>query len=309
MTVEIAEPASRRAQATARLMARGLGPLLVRLAAADITPRGLRVLANVERAMALVPRTRARRPRRVRFDGFDGEWIGAHRSGSGRSGSGRAVLYFHGGGFVLGGPAAYRGLVAGLSAAAGVPVLSVGYRQLPEVSLSGSVADGVTAYRQLLRHGYDPARVVLAGDSSGGLVTFATALRAAREGLPRPAAVVGLSPWLELDCTARRAHANAPLDRLILVDQQAKIAELLRDADPLADADLSLLPPALIQVGTTEVLRCDAERMQAAMERAGVPCRLQLWPDQIHVFQAFPALVPEARPALRKIGAYIREMT
>lgn len=96
----------------------------------------------------------------------------------------------------------------------------------------------------------------------------------------------------------------------------AKLAELLVEGvippDPAISpltCDLSMLPPALVQCGSIEVLRCDAELMAEAMERAGVDCRLQIWEGQIHVFQAFSAFIPEARPAIGQIGEFVRERT
>lgn len=309
-TLDAARVTSRRARRTAEFMHRRLRPRMT--GNGEINERAMRRLATLERLAALAPVPRGVRLRRVQFDGFRGEWVTA----PGVSADGRAILYFHGGGFVCCGLATHRRMIAQISAAARMPALSIAYRQLPEVPLTGSVADCVTAYRQLLARGHAPEDVVIAGDSAGGFLAFAAALRAVEQGLPKPAAVVGLSPWLDLDCNAKIAHANASLDPYIVAKEMAKLAELLVEGvtppDPTLSpltSDLSVLPPALIQCGSIEVLRCDAELMAEAMERAGVPCRLQIWEGQIHVFQAFSALIPEARLAIAQIGAFIQEMT
>ncbi|GAA2639817.1 alpha/beta hydrolase [Actinomadura fulvescens] len=308
--VDAAQLTSRRARRTAEFMHRRLRPRMT--GERGIDERAIHRLANLERLAALAPVPRGVRLRRAQFDGFRGEWVTAPRVRT----DGRAVLYFHGGGFICCGLATHRRLVAQISAAARMPVLSVAYRQLPDVPVSGSIADCVTAYRLLLARGHAPEDVVIAGDSAGGFLAFAATLRAVEHGLPKPAAVVGLSPWLDLECTAKIAHVNASLDPFIVADELAKLAALAVEGavppDPALSpltSDLSLLPPALIQCGSIEVLRCDAERMAEAMERAGVPCRLQIWEGQIHVFQAFSALIPEARPAIAQVGAFIQEMT
>jgi len=309
-TLEAAQVTSRRARRTAQFLHRRLRPRMS--GGGELTPQVMRRLANLERMAALAPTPRGVRLRKVQFDGFRGEWVTAPNART----DGRAILYFHGGGFVCCGLATHRRMISQISAAAAMPVLSIAYRQLPDVPVAGSVTDGVTAYRQLLAHDHRPEDIVIAGDSAGGFMAFATALRAAEQGLPKPAAVVGLSPWLDLDCTAKIAHPNAELDPYIAADQMALLAELLVEGvlppDPALSpltGDLSLLPPSLIQVGSIEVLRCDAELMAERMEEAGVACRLQIWEGQIHVFQAFSAFVPEARPAIAEIGSFAREMT
>lgn len=303
--------ASRQVTTATRLLHRWHRP---RIMAWEPTPKGLRQAAVIERVAALVPPPRGVRLHRVLFDGFHGEWISAPGVPApyDPDADGRAVLYFHGGGFVSGGPAMERRLVSQLSAAAGMPVLSIAYRQLPEVRVAGSVADGVTAYRQLLAHGYAADQVVIAGISAGGHMAFATALQAAYAGLPKPAAIVGLTPWFDLDCTAMLAHPNADLDPCMPAQQLAKISEVLVEGvppfDPKSD-DLSLLPPTLIQVGSIDVMRCDAELVASRMRAAGVPCRLEVWEGHFHASLAVPTLIPEGRLAMRRVGSYIQEMT
>jgi acetyl esterase/lipase len=150
---------------------------------------------------------------------------------------------------------------------------------------------------------------VFAGDSAGGYLAFAAALRAVAEGLPAPAGIVGLSPWLDLECRHSADYPTADTDPYLPKRRVIELAALVTGgAAPLApilDADLSGLPPALIQVGSVELLCSDAEQMTQRLAEAGVPVRLQVWQRQVHVFQAFADLVPEAHAAITEIGGFV----
>ncbi|MBO2445473.1 alpha/beta hydrolase fold domain-containing protein [Actinomadura barringtoniae] len=257
------------------------------------TPDALRQAAHLERVMGLIPSGN----RRVQFDGFLGEWTGTPAD--------RVILYFHGGGFVVSGVATERLLAARLASATGIPVLSVGYRQLPEAQVAASVADGVTAYRQLLAHGHAPERIVIAGMSAGGYMAFATAYQAAVQGLPKPAALVGQTPWLDLDCAETLAHANARLDALMPAQVLDSISKALGEPpfNPKTD-DLSKLPPAYIQVGSLDVMRHMAERMAERMPH----CTLDVWEGHFHGSLLIPG-TRDSRVALRRIGVYVERAT
>ncbi|MDT7667221.1 MAG: hypothetical protein QOC74_4 [Pseudonocardiales bacterium] len=294
--------------------ARLLGPLLRRtirrlMNRGRLTPGLLRLAYLVDYLGLLLPAPRGARVRRVAFPGFKAELV----AGAGVRGSENTMLYFHGGGFFSCGLRTHRRLVARISRAAGVPVLNVAYRQLPEVNLAASVRDCLEAYRLLLSRGYQGHQVVFGGDSAGGYLAFAVALAAMAEGLPAPGGIVALSPWLDLDCTHSAAHPNGATDPYIPVQHIAALRALLAGPDDalesLLEADLSALPPVLIQVGSVEVLRSDAELMAAALAAAGVPVRLQIWLRQVHVFQAFADVVAEGHLAIDDIGGFIRATT
>ncbi|WP_433325890.1 alpha/beta hydrolase [Spirillospora sp. CA-294931] len=297
---------------------------------ARLADRGLRLTANpvlsywplnlwgLRPAFALdlaapvaLPTPRWAEVERVRFDDFPAEWVRAPHSADDR-----AILYFHGGGFFSCGLRTHRRMVARLSAASGAPVLSVAYRQLPSAPLETSLADCVEAYRWLLDEGYDASRIVVAGDSAGGFLAFAATMRARDEGLPSPAAILALAPLTDLDHDTKLAHENARLDAYLPARRVERLARLLTGGtvpiDPLTspvNGDLSALPPVLIQVGSTEMLLPDSELMARRLGEAGVPCRLQIWEGQVHVFQIFADLVPEGLAALHEAGAFVREHT
>jgi acetyl esterase/lipase len=226
-----------------------------------------------------------------------------------------AVLYFHGGAFLACGVNTHRPSVARIVEACALPVLSVAYRQLPAVRLAGSVDDCVSVYRALLANGIPAERIVLAGDSAGGYLAFATALTARAEGLPGPAGIVALSPWLDLDCTAKLAHPNAARDSFAPVRRLPELVRLLgvnpadvaeHEQSPV-NRDLKGLPPVLLMAAEAEILRCDAELMAERLAAADVPVTLKIWAGQVHAFPILAGLLPESRTALDQIGRFIRD--
>lgn len=267
---------------------------------------GMFPLPLVEAAAGLLPAPRKVRYQKVEFAGFAGEWV---RPENPRDG---VLLYFHGGAFVTCGVATHRPAVARIAQATGLPVLSVAYRQLPAVTLTGSVEDCLSVYRCLLRDGVDPARIVLAGDSAGGCLAFTTALGALADGLPGPSGIVALSPWLDFDCTAKLAHPNATRDAYAPVSRLARLTELLGvTTDPMlspVNGDLTGLPPTLLIASECEMLRCDAELMAEHLAAADVPVTLQLWSGQMHAFPVLADLLPESLAAIREIGKFVRSL-
>ncbi|MGB8404984.1 MAG: alpha/beta hydrolase fold domain-containing protein [Mycobacterium sp.] len=223
------------------------------------------------------------------------------------------ILYFHGGGFVLGDLNTHIHGVATLARVTRLPVVHVEYRQFPEVDLESTVADCVGAYRQLLSQGVDPAKVIIAGDSAGGFLAFATAQRAPQHGLPTPAGVVGISPLLELDNVARHVHPNAQTDVFgiatampVITERVCPTTDLIARLEPVS-GPMDTMPPALIVVSASEALLCDAERMQERLNQAGRRCDVVAWPSQLHAFPAiFPGL-PESRRAFARMANFIAE--
>jgi len=273
-----------------------------------LTAWAIRPLSLLDTAARLIPAPCGVTIERVDFGGYIGEWVRPAPS-DGPGGPG-LVLYFHGGAFVTCGVATHRHEVALIAQAAGLPVLSVAYRQLPTVRLSGSVEDCLSVYRNLLAEGFDPSRIVLAGDSAGGHLAFATALAAMGEGLPAPAGIVALSPWLDFDSATKLAHPNAARDAYAPVARLPELVRLL-GADTVASPinhDLAGLPPVLIVTAESEMLRCDAELMAQRLADADVPVTLQVWSGQVHAFPVLGNLLPESRAAIRGIAAFIRDL-
>lgn len=247
-------------------------------------------------------------------DGVRGEWIDTDTADLGR-----VVLYFHGGGFAMGSPASHRGVTCALARALGARVLSVDYRLAPEYPFPAAVDDAVGAYRWLLKNGQDPQKLVLAGDQAGGNLVFTTMLRARDSKLPRAAAGVALSPWLDLAMTGESIRKNAGRDSVLTpAAMERSIQHYLNGAsavDPLVSpfyADLEGLCPILIQTSKTEILWDDSRRMQSALLAAGVDARLDAWPDVPHMWQlaSFSGArgLPEGRKAIQRIADFLEEI-
>ena len=251
---------------------------------------------------------------KVRLPYCDGEFIrgpGAH--------SDRVVLYLHGGAFICCGPNTHRRFVSDISRACRAPALVVDYRMLPGHPVSTSLDDCVDGYRWLLQQGYTPDQIVVAGDSAGGYFALMTALSVVERGFGKPAAVVCQSPFIDTDPSRKLEWLGDMVDPLFpaigLVSLIARMTEFER-SNGVPDGygrvhsplylDVSGLPPVLIQAGASELLSVDAELIAAKIAEEGVPCELQLFEGQFHVFQAAADLIPEGRKAIDNIGAFVR---
>lgn len=244
------------------------------------------------------------------WNGLPVEWVSLRELPA--STADGVILYFHGGGFVLGDLNTHLRAVSALVRVTRLPLVHVQYRQYPEAGLETSVQDCLGAYRQLLSAGTDPAKVIIAGDSAGGFLAFATAQRAPEQGLPAPAGVVGISPLLELDNTARLAHPVASTDVFEVTTVLPVLSERLCPATDLTRLEplsgpMDAMPPSLIVASASESLVCDAERMQEKLHGAGRDCDVVTWPGQIHAFPSIFPRLPESRQALARIARFIAE--
>ena len=244
----------------------------------------------------------------VEAGGVPGEWAVPNGAGADR-----VLLYLHGGGWIMGSPRTHRSLVAGLARGAGVRALSLDYRLAPEHPFPAALDDCVAAYDWLLASGFEPGRIVIAGDSAGGNLALAVLLRLRDAGTPLPAAAVLLSPATDLGLAGASHTTRRALDPyLARADLEAIVAAYAgtRDrAEPYLSplfADLHGLPPMLIHVGDHEVLLDDAVRLGERALAAGVEARTVVWPGMMHVFQNLAPFVPEARRANREIAAFVR---
>ncbi|MCP2297208.1 Acetyl esterase/lipase [Nocardia amikacinitolerans] len=268
--------------------------LLESVARGLITPHRLfSAAAAVDRLAAAVPVPRGIERTSVDFDGFAAEWLTPEDPNSVTAQGDSAILYLHGGAYFFCGLNTHRHLAAAIGKAAGAPVLSVAYRQLPHAHLTQSIDDAVTAYHYLLDRGYQAHRLLICGDSAGEGLAFLTALAIRDRGLPVPGALVALSPWAELDNTTRSAHPNARRDPIfrpiltdVVVDHGFTTTGRIDRALSATAHDFTGMPPALIQVGSTEIFLPDAEHLTARYAAAAVSCRLEVYDNAPHVFQA-----------------------
>lgn len=244
---------------------------------------------------------------RVEAVGVAGEWVVAPKLEA--TGT---ILFLHGGGYLYGSAQERRNLTSRLSRAGACRVLALDYRLGPEHPFPAAVDDAVAAYRWLLSEGADPARTVIGGDSAGGglAVSVLTFLRDLR--VPLPAGAFLLSPWTDLTMRGESVTERAERDVVLDLPGLRFCADLyLAGADvrhPLASpryADLSGLPPLLIQVGSEEMLFDDARGLAEKAEQAGVDVQFEEWPGAGHVFQASVPFHTQARRALARVGGFI----
>ena len=233
----------------------------------------------------------------------------------------RIVLYMHGGAFLTCGVNSHNRIVTTLSTAADAPVLVVNYRMIPKHTIGQAIDDCMDAYRWLRLRGYGPDQIVLAGDSAGGYLAMSLAQRLQADG-EKPAALVAISPLLQLAKEPKQAHPNIKTDAMFppkafdaLVGLVARAAakhvvdgEPEQIYEPLDHIEPGL-PSTLIHVSGSEVLLHDARLAARRLAAAGVPTEVRVWRGQVHDFQLFAPLVPEAKRSLRQIGEYIREAT
>ena len=245
---------------------------------------------------------------RVSADGVDGEWIAPANAPLDR-----AILYFHGGGFRLGSVSSHRDLIARLADASGCRVLAINYRLAPEHRFPAPVEDALAAYGWMLDQGLKPENVAFAGDSAGGNLVLAGMLSLRERGLPLPAAGVLMSPWTDLAATGASYVSRADADPIhqrpmILALAKNYLGEAGNPGHPLASplyADLTGLPPLLIQVGDCETVLDDSVMFTEKARAAGVEVELQVWDGMIHVFQMFGAELPEAHQAIASIAQFL----
>ena len=227
-----------------------------------------------------------------------------------------AVLYLHGGGYVIGSPRSHRHLAAAIGRAAQASVLLPDYRLAPEHPFPAAVDDAVAAYRWLLGRGIAPARIAIAGDSAGGGLTVATLLALRDAKVPLPGAGICISPWTDMTCSAPSYTSRAEADPIVKVAGVSDMAKAyLGGKDPktpLASplfADLRGLPPLLVHVGDDEVLLDDATGLAKQARAAGVDVSLEVWPKMIHVWHWFFPMLDEGQAAVDKIGDFVRTHT
>lgn len=223
----------------------------------------------------------------------------------------RAVLvYFHGGGYRLGSAAQFAPFAARLADATGARVVAVDYRLAPENPFPAALHDAVAVYEHVLAESaYAP---VVMGDSAGGGLAAALAVACTGAGLAVPAAVVLVSAWLDLRCTAESYRSRAATDRLFSYDAARQAADQYLQGHPADDplvsplfADLSVFPPALLLASTDEVLLDDTVAMATCLTEAGVTNTTHIEPAVPHAWPGIFPDLPESAAAVEMIGRFV----
>jgi acetyl esterase/lipase len=204
----------------------------------------------------------------------------------------------------------------------GVSALAVAYRQLSDgASVSTSISDCMDGLRALLASGVPIDRIVVVGDSAGGYLAFNVALEARRSGLGLVGGIGAMSPIVDLDPATKLTSADRDRDALFPPGALTAMWESiqraedgpdacvkLRDLIGLTSTELAALPPLLIQVGSDEILLPDAKALVAYSAAAGGDARLEIYPGQVHVFQAAADVIPEGKVAINRMSAHIADV-
>lgn len=226
---------------------------------------------------------------------------------------GRAILYLHGGAYVICSPSTHRGLAGNIARASQARLLLIDYRLAPENPFPAALDDSLIAFQWLLEKGYAPENIAIGGDSAGGGLSLATALSLRDTNMKMPAALFLLSPWTDLTFSGESIRTRADRDPLLQVNDDGWLVKSYANGLPLTYpyisplfADLHDLPPTFIQVGTEEILFDDSFRLEQKARLAGVNVTLETWPGMWHVFQGFAPYVPESHKAIKNIGEFIK---
>jgi acetyl esterase/lipase len=219
------------------------------------------------------------------------------------------VLYFHGGVYVLGDALGAAELASQVGRRTGAKVFSVDYRLAPEHPFPAAVDDALAAYEALLEGGTAPSDIVFAGESAGGGLAVATLVNARDHALPLPAAAFVMSPYADLTLAGTTLETKREVDPLLSRESlTARAPDYTAGQDAALGlispifADLSALPPLIIQCGTHEVLLDDAIRLAQRAATADVAVTLDITAGVPHVFQTFHPILDEATAALDRAG-------
>lgn len=275
-------------------------------------PRDIRI-EDVRRRVARFGHLVPHPPRGTEVIAIDAGGIKAEQITTPRSFPNRYVLHLHGGAYLFGFPALFRDFTWRIADAASARVLCIDYRLAPEHPFPAAIEDATAAYRWLIAECAEPRHVAFIGDSSGGGLALASMMRLRDEGSPLPAAAVVLSPWTDLALTGQSLTEHGLSDPMVPIELMPTAVELyLAGADPRSPyasplyGDPAGLPPTLIHVGSDEALRDDAVRMAERLRVVGREVELEVWPRMFHVWHMFARILPEARAAIARVGAFLQ---
>jgi epsilon-lactone hydrolase len=226
--------------------------------------------------------------------------------------SSNAILYFHGGVYVIGSASATVPLAADLARRSNAKVVSVDYRLAPEHPYPAAVEDARTAYEGLLSQGIEPSSIAISGESAGGGLAVALLLALRDADIPMPSSAFLMSPYADLTLSGSTISAKQDVDPLFTEETlRRRVGDYVAGANPSDPfispvfGDLRGLPPLLIQVGSHEILLSDAIRLAGRAAEADVSIALEVTPGVPHVFQAYAAVLDEGDVALNRAAAFL----
>lgn len=246
---------------------------------------------------------------RIHVAHMPAEWLVADDAGE------NVVLFLHGGSYSAGSLRSYRHYAAQVAKVMKGRALLIEYRLAPTHLFPAALDDAITAYRFLVNEqGVDPRRISLMGDSVGGNLVLVTLLALRDRGLPLPACGVCVSPWTDYLSTGKSGFTKAALDPIASREKAIKLGEvyfantdMTKPPATVLNANLSGLPPLLIQVGSYEAVLDDSTRFATLAAHADVAVTLQVWPRMVHTFQSFYPILTAAKKSIDHAAAFINE--
>jgi monoterpene epsilon-lactone hydrolase len=224
-----------------------------------------------------------------------------------------ALLHFHGGVFVAGSASTHRALGSEIAARSGATVYMLDYRLAPQHPYPAALDDCLAAYQALRAKGYLAENIILGGDSAGGALVIATLVALRELEVALPAAVVLISPFVDMTLCANSFKKNALRDPMLTKEILKRGADAYRGDIQSEDArispvfaDLNGLPPMLIQVGSEEILLDDALQLAKRVERSGIAVDCHVYSGMWHNFQMFNTLLKTSDDALDEIAQFIK---
>ncbi|MBT6275135.1 MAG: alpha/beta hydrolase [Chromatiales bacterium] len=244
----------------------------------------------------------------VQFAPIDLGGVAAERLATNSADAARAIVHLHGGGYVFGSPATHRTIGAYLAAEGNVPVYMVDYRLAPEHPYPAALEDALAAFEWLEAQGLDASAIAVSGDSAGGGLALSLCLTRAAQKLALPASLLLQSPWTDLSCSFDTYDMLEGVDPSATRERLLSMAKLyVGDGGDLRDpiispcfADLTGMPPTLIQVGGSEAMMGDSIALYGQARRHGVSADLEVWPEMIHVWHQYTDMLDDARRALSR---------
>lgn len=224
------------------------------------------------------------------------------------------VYYLHGGGFVGNSASSHRKMAGHLAKATGARSFVLEYRRAPEYPYPAQLEDALAAYSWLRGQGIEAGNMVTAGDSAGGNLAVTLVLALRDRGEPLPAAIIGFSPWVDMEHLGKTLDSNAETDAFVnRAVAQSMSAMFLGESgsptDPLTNplhADLTGLPPLIVTAGSAETLQDNAERLAERASGSGVEVDITVAPDQQHVYTFMAGRAPEADDAIGAAADWAR---
>lgn len=226
------------------------------------------------------------------------------------------IFHIHGGAFFLGSLKTHRAFLTQIAARTQMQVLHVDYPLSPEHQHPEAIDALFDIYTTLLDQGVQSKDIILSGDSCGANLALALALRIQQEKLPQVSGLILLSPFLDLTLTSESLRYNAQHDALLSIETLETgidyyVPKNMDKSEPTISplfADLTGLPPILVQVGSKEILLDDAQRFKERAEQANVEVDFKIYTGMWHNFQMFSAWFDEAQQAIADLAEFAHQL-